>query len=310
MLFQVFPKQAERDDLGRPEKFQFDASGIGSMSPTGFAFKDFLDLNVSPDIVRERFPYLYTDLIKGLKEKDNALENAMQEMKEDPLLQQPDTKTKKYNIEDEIKKLAKMKNAGYFTDEVRPANAPKTEPQDNKQLPGTTSRLPESTNKGNPTMENIDKDVAAMLNSLKKYDMLTESVAPVMGMVTLGEKKGAKPDFLDFDKDEDKKEPMTKALKDKKEQESDSEGGEIDESEAVSEFYHYEKSDKGKKNDAFKKKEDKESADKKKQEKSLWKKKESGKLDEDDKEKVEEGADQEVLTWMKRFASLGKMSGY
>jgi len=35
-------------------------------------------------------------------------------------------------------------------------------------------------------------------------------------MKTLNEKK---PDFLDFDKDEDKKEPMTKALKDKEEKE-------------------------------------------------------------------------------------------
>ena len=63
-------------------------------------------------------------------------------------------------------------------------------------------------------MENVDKDVAAMLQSLKKYDKLVESCAPVLGMKTLNEKK---PDFLDFDKDEDKKEPMTKALKDKDE---------------------------------------------------------------------------------------------
>lgn len=64
-------------------------------------------------------------------------------------------------------------------------------------------------------MENVDKDVAAMLQSLKKYDKLVESCAPVLGMktVTMNEKK--KPDFLDVDKDEDKKEPMTKALKDK-----------------------------------------------------------------------------------------------
>ena len=145
---------------------------------------------------------------------------------------------------------------------------------------------------GNPTMENIDKDIAAMLTSLKKYDKLNESV---LGMTTTkmsrpvvaetsqqrgtadtektaqdafaakraqkrrdddeawAKSKGKspvaetekKPDFLDFDKDQDKKEPMTKALKDKEK-----------------------------------------------------------------KEEVSEGADQETLNWMKRFANLGNMKGY
>ena len=37
-------------------------------------------------------------------------------------------------------------------------------------------------------MEKVDKDVAAMLRSLKKYDQLVESVAPVLGMKTLSGK--------------------------------------------------------------------------------------------------------------------------
>lgn len=75
-------------------------------------------------------------------------------------------------------------------------------------------------------MENVDKDVAAMLASLKKYDKLVESVAPVLGMKTLGEK--AKPDFLDVDKDGDEEEPMKKALKDKEKKEEVKESSEID----------------------------------------------------------------------------------
>jgi hypothetical protein len=72
-------------------------------------------------------------------------------------------------------------------------------------------------------MENVDKDVAAMLASLKKYDILKESVAPVLGMQTLGEKKGGKPEWLEkAEKKAEKKED--------KDDESDSEGGEIDES--------------------------------------------------------------------------------
>jgi hypothetical protein len=63
-------------------------------------------------------------------------------------------------------------------------------------------------------MSDVDKDVAAMLQSLKKYDKLVESCAPVLGMKTLTMNEKKKPDFLDVDKDEDKKEPFTKAVKD------------------------------------------------------------------------------------------------
>jgi hypothetical protein len=94
--------------------------------------------------------------------------------------------------------------------------------------------MPESINQQGITMENVDKDVAAMMSALKRYDTLKESVAPVLGMVTLNE-KGKKPDFLDVDKDGDKKESFKKAVDDKKNGESDSEGGEIDESKKVNE---------------------------------------------------------------------------
>ena len=260
MVFQVYPKNPEHVDregkvLGKrttgPEKYQFDAG-----TP---CFHDIADDPASKPEIIEKFPYIYSDLVKGLKQHKSQLEILMKEMSEDPQLAGNEAgKTKVYDIDDEIKKLKKLQNLGYFTDQVRPKSGVSSAEEPAGDQPQALPAPQQPAPQGNPQMENVDKDVAAMLNSLKKYDMLTESVSPVLGMVTLGEKK--KPDFLDFDKDEDKKEPMTKALKDKEKKagptdESDSEGGEIDES-------------------------------------------------------AQTGADQEVLTWMKRFASLGKMSGY
>lgn len=200
---------------------------------------------------------------------------------------------------------------------------------------GLAPTMPEGT-----IMENVDKDIAAMLDSLKRLDKLTESVAPVLarkkvlensdrewaqllqilkGMPearsadidTLGEiasnvavkispmfritddllddiyselhhspqgdlfEKKAKPDFLDVDKDGDKKESMKKAIGDKKNGESDSEGGELDEDSHLKNGKKSKWSDDPK--DHFK------------------------------EEKVEEGADPEVVAWMARFSKLGRM---
>lgn len=44
-----------------------------------------------------------------------------------------------------------------------------------------------------------------------RLDIILETVSQI-----LEGKKGRKPDFLDFDKDGNKKEPMVKAIKDKK----------------------------------------------------------------------------------------------
>jgi hypothetical protein len=158
--------------------------------------------------------------------------------------------------------------------------------------PGTAPTMPESFNQGH-IMENVDKDVAAMLSSLKKYDKLTESVSPVLGMVTLGEKKGGKPEWLE--KAEKKAEG--------KDGDSDSEGGELDESE--------EKGNPWEKLASDKKDDEKTSKTSKggtvtKTDKGLTHK--AG-----DKKEVKESADEadaEILTWMKRFASLGNMKGY
>jgi hypothetical protein len=129
-------------------------------------------------------------------------------------------------------------------------------------------------NQGN-IMENVDKDVAAMLASLKKYDKLTESVAPVLM---------ARPKPVVTEEEKEDKNPWEKLASDKKDDEEKTskthKGGTVT------------KTEKGLVHKA---------ADKKVDEK---------KEVEEDKEKVEEGADQEVLAWMGRFAKLGNMKGY
>ncbi len=151
--------------------------------------------------------------------------------------------------------------------------------------PGTAPTMPESLNlKGNSIMENVDKDVAAMLQSLKKYDVLKESVAPVLGMKTLGEKKG---DFF-----HNPNVPANKQLKAPpkevkiKEENTDDKNPWMD----------------------LAKKDEKKSGKTTKTDKGL--KHEKDYDAKDDKEDVKEGADQEVLAWMGRFAKLGNMKGY
>jgi len=94
---------------GLKEKFQFDA---GSRS-----FKDPLDKQVSPTLIHERFPYLWTDLVKGIKEHKAEIEEPEIEAGVDKL---------KYNIDKEIG-LLKTNLAQYWTDKVRPKPKPEGE---------------------------------------------------------------------------------------------------------------------------------------------------------------------------------------
>ncbi len=307
MLFQVFPYVEKKNpetgedelSLNDNEKYQFDAGGPNFMNIT--------DRPVSADAVSQRFPYLYSDLVAGLRANKGKIEKIVKDSEEDPLLQGPDLAVKKYDVDAEIAKLDKLKDKGFFTDEVRPrkqqADAPvgdqpqigaeptaQQPPQEQQmesirdlaramledvtlghivqsfkphnqaggesplthgdenldeeefdecagldsakqrlaqalgkgmdedapmpddagadiggqvatggggsmgagvggggQYPtGTAPTMPESiNNKGNNVMENVDKDVAAMLTSLKKYDKLNESV---LGMTTMSMK--------------------------------------------------------------------------------------------------------------------------
>ena len=340
-LFQMFPKNPEKLDkiaqnpyahgkhITGDEKYQFGADAE-------LSFKDIADDDVDKKMIRERFPYIYTDIVHGIKSNKEKIEQAFKELSDDPTLQDKDFKIKTYELDKELEKLHKFVNAGYFTDKTRPkkteqptTDTPPEQPQlgeDNemgnmqtggtlgstgaggpqgggKYPPGTAPTMPESVQKGK-TMENVDKDVAAMLQSLKKYDKLVESVAPVLGMRTLGEKKGGKPEWLiDAEKKAEEKEG-----KENKDGESDSEGGEIDEG-IISE------KDEGKHNNvkttgfkAVAKKAAAEYGSKEAGEKVAGavraKMAKAGKLEESNE------ADADVLAWMGRFAKLGNMKGY
>ena len=164
--------------------------------------------------------------------------------------------------------------------------------------PGTAPTMPESfNNKGTEIMENVDKDVAAMLKSLKKYDRLVESCAPVLmarpkPYVGEGwdedqakkEKLKAPPEEVNIEEEKDELEeegnPWEKLGKDEKKDEkkdgeksTTSKGGEVTKTKTG--LVHKGKYGEG-----------------------------------DKKEKVEEGADPEVLEWMNRFSKLGNMKGY
>ena len=88
-----------------------------------------------------------------------------------------------------------------------------------KYAPGTAPSMPESHNIiGNEIMEkNIDKDVAAMLSSLKKLDKLTESCAPVLMArpKLVNEEDKHKPEWLEkAEKKAEKKEEVKEDAED------------------------------------------------------------------------------------------------
>jgi len=344
MLFQLFPKNPDQvDKVGKmvgkrttgPEKYQFDGGS--------YSFHDIADDPEEPSKITKKFPYLYDDLIKGLTQNKEKLETAMNQMSEDPALNTKEGKTKKYKIDDEIKKLDNLKRMGYFTDKKRPPPKSAEEPgalpapEGNQQMEnirqlalemlevkfddvddfGLQTEAGITENKG-PIMENIDKDVKAMLDNLKKYDILKESVSPVLGMVTLNqrpveEKKEWTPPWLkDKDKPNDEKEEDTN--KDDKE-EVDEARGSWDLAKATKEEEELDERDEGKHNNgkttgfkAVAKKAAAEYGSKEAGERVAGavrnKMKAAGKLEEE----VDTGPDPEVIAWMKRFDKLGRMS--
>jgi hypothetical protein len=144
--------------------------------------------------------------------------------------------------------------------------------------PGTAPTMPESIeHQGNDIMEEMDKDVAAMLASLKKYDKLNESV---LGMVTLSKAKVVEAEEVEEDAVDDFKAKggQVKELpyKADKEEKGKSMGSK-----------HYGKGGQGTKGAV------------------------SGlKARVNSNESVTEAADADVLAWMTRFAKLGNMKGY
>jgi hypothetical protein len=131
MLFQLFPYEAKEVSLtkrdGRKiegkERFQFDA---------GMDFMDIADNPVDKRYVREEYPYIYDDLVTGLRSKKADIENYIKTHSEDPALQTKDTKVKEYNLDVEIARLQNLVSAGWLTTKKRPIETP---PEENPELP-------------------------------------------------------------------------------------------------------------------------------------------------------------------------------
>ena len=99
------------------EKFQFDASN----DPRSANFRDNLDQQVDPRLIRERFPYLWDDLERGWTNNTNEIEEPTEEEGVQKL---------QYNARNELQKLHRNL-APYWTNEKRPVEKPPAEtPQD------------------------------------------------------------------------------------------------------------------------------------------------------------------------------------
>lgn len=109
-------KRAAHPDVKIEEKYQFDAGEWGS-------FKDPGNRDVSPRLINEVFPYLLSDLIKGLQNNQMAIENPRGPNDPDNLELVP------YDVAEEIEKL-KTKLSHYWTDQVRPVKKEKPEETD------------------------------------------------------------------------------------------------------------------------------------------------------------------------------------
>jgi hypothetical protein len=182
---------------------------------------------------------------------------------------------------DELEELSNDPTDAYDQFEEAEMDTQLTDPQDelaagtmqqpsNTMQGGRAPTMPESViNQGN-MMENVDKDVAAMINSLKKYDKLTEGVIGMatMAMVRPQVVEAGKP--WEADSDEDKKEKEVVGAKSKT-----SKGGTVT------------KTDKG-----------------------LTHKGTYGSDKKAEKVEESTEVDPEILNWMDRFSKLGNMKGY
>ena len=175
--------------------------------------------------------------------------------------------------------------------------------------PGTAPTMPESIQTKEIAMENVDKDVAAMLNSLKKYDKLNESV---LGMVTLSM---ARPTVVEagkpWENDEDKEEVEEEADVDEDKEEIEEDA--VDDFKAkggkVETVPYKGKEEKG---TSFGSKHIGKSGSSGKQTKGKAQG-QNANVSTKDKEVppvVKEAADADVLDWMNRFSKLGNMKGY
>jgi hypothetical protein len=291
MLFQLYPKNPESVEKAAhhltgktsvvkgAEKYQFDAG-----TPT---LNDIADHPADKEFIKKKYPYLYSDLVKGLKDHKAEIEADQETWKDEPSMQTKEAKTKTYDVDAEIKKLKKLEDLGYFTKKVRPSEKPEAEPGSSpEQTPVPQSGQEQQPGQGEVQMEEVDKDVAAMLSNLKKYDILKESMAPVL------EKKKDKSEWHNQDKPEDHFKGSVEKFTDKFKK-KDEKKDKVEEETETSKTHKggtVTKTEKGlthKSGGAY-------GGDKDHDKK-------------DDKDELDEAADAEVLEWMKRFANLGNM---
>jgi hypothetical protein len=127
MVFVVLPKDAQHVDKAKggrqiqgPEKYQFDAGGP--------YFMDIADDMQSRDFVKNRFPYLYKDVVGALQENKEDLTDIMINLSQDEKLLMDDrSKTLKYDVDNEIQKLRVFIDRGYMSEVERPP-APEVDP--------------------------------------------------------------------------------------------------------------------------------------------------------------------------------------
>lgn len=134
LLPKVEPKTDTSGRLGGKtyqEKFQFDAS----ISPQSANFRDNLDRQVDPQIIQQRFPFLWDDLQKGWRANSQEIAEPTEEEGIQKLVYDPN------------KELQKLKNnlGPYWTNQKRPEPEPSGEvpaapaeapPQQQPRLPG------------------------------------------------------------------------------------------------------------------------------------------------------------------------------
>ncbi len=126
MLFQLFPYDAPEVSIQKgarriegKERYQFDASSGEDNHYVNFM--NIADLSPDRDYIKQRFPYLYHDLVTALTAQKSDIENYIKTNSEDTeLMAKDDTKIIQYNLDSEIRKLSKFINAGWMVDQPRP----------------------------------------------------------------------------------------------------------------------------------------------------------------------------------------------